>query len=50
MADWLSQFKVDGEVNLYPNSLRILRIQIISFPASTAAIYSASVVESATTG
>src|ERR1700720_271954 len=50
MADWLSTLNLDGKLGLYPNSLRMLCIHIISFPASTAAMYSASVVDKATIG
>ena len=49
-AELLSMRRGNGEVILNPNSVKRFHIQMISFPASTAAIYSTSVVESETTG
>ena len=44
---WLSQWSKNS-LSFIPNSLRKLPIQISSFPASTTAIYFASVVDKAT--
>src|SRR6201992_1003076 len=48
MADWLSMSKVGVEVGEYPSSPINCLIHNISLEASTAAIYSASVVDRAT--
>ena len=48
-AELLSMRRCDGDVRLEPNSVRRFHIQMISFPASTAAMYSASVIDKETT-
>jgi hypothetical protein len=48
MADWLSMYSTEGVVMGNPSSCSILHIQMISLPASQAAMYSASVVDSVT--
>src|SRR5882757_1756977 len=48
IADWLSICRIEGPCWGYPNSFRNWRIQTITLAASTADMYSASVVESAT--
>jgi len=49
MADMLSMHRVDAVSKVYPNSPKRLLIHLSSLPASTPAMYSASVEERATT-